>query len=349
MNAVANLRMPAEWEPHTATWIAWPHHQDDWPGKFVAIPWAHTEIVRYLHRSEMVNILVNDRAGEMTARGFLNKIAPNWERINFWRIPTDRVWVRDSMSPFVLDERGRLAVVKWRFNAWAKYDNWKRDNAVMRRILNLAQRNGTFMVTAVINSASVLEGGSIDVNGVGTLLTTEECLLSEVQQRNPGFSREDYERLFAEHLGVKKVLWLGDGISGDDTHGHIDDLARFVDPRTVVAVVEEDRDDVNYRPLRQNLKRLQAMTDQDDRPLKVVPLPMPRPLWFDGIRLPASYANFYIANTMVLVPTFNDPADRVALETLAKLFPSRTVVGIHAVDLVWGLGTLHCLTQQQPR
>jgi agmatine deiminase len=194
----------------------------------------------------------------------------------------------------------------------------------------------------------VLEGGSIDVNGQGLLLTTEECLLSDVQQRNPGLGREGYERVFGEYLGVRKVLWLGRGIAGDDTHGHIDDLARFVGPRSVVAVVEEDRGDANFEPLQENLQRLRGMTDLDGRPLEVHTLPMPAPVWFAGQRLPASYANFYIANGRVLVPTFNDPNDRRALDILAGLFPDRRVVGIHAVDLVWGLGTLHCLTQQQP-
>src|SRR5262249_6239395 len=194
----------------------------------------------------------------------------------------------------------------------------------------------------------VLEGGGVDGNGAGLLLTTEECLLSDVQARNPGLSREDLEQVFADYLGVKKTLWLGRGIAGDDTHGHVDDLARFVGPRTVLTAVEDDPADENFGPLRENRERLRGMTDQDGRPLAGVELPMPDPVVFAGQRLPASYANFYIANTRVLVPTFNDPADRRALGILADLFPGRTVVGIHAVDLVWGLGTLHCLTQQQP-
>jgi agmatine deiminase len=195
----------------------------------------------------------------------------------------------------------------------------------------------------------VLEGGSVDVDGRGLLLTTEECLLSRVQARNPGLGREEMEQVLADYLGVRKVLWLGRGIAGDDTHGHVDDIARFVAPGTVVAAVEEDPADANHAPLQENLQRLRGMTDVEGRPLQVHTLPMPRPLAFRGQRLPASYANFYIANQLVLVPTFNDPADRRALGVLAGLFPGREVVGIHAVDLVWGLGTLHCLTQQQPR
>jgi agmatine deiminase len=246
----------------------------------------------------------------------------------------------------VRSTEGDIAAVCWRFNGWSKYANCKRDAAVSRRIASaLSLRawrpewNGRNVV---------LEGGSIDVNGAGCLLTTEECLLSDEQERNPGLTRQDYERLFADYLGVRKVLWLGRGIAGDDTHGHVDDVARFVGPRTVVTVVEESAADANYQPLEANLRRLKELTDAEGRPLDVISLPMPAPVWFDGQRLPASYANFYIANDRILVPTFNDSHDRIALGILAELFPGRSVVGIHAVDLLWGLGTLHCLTQQQP-
>jgi agmatine deiminase len=342
------FRMPAEWEPHEATWIAWPHQRDDWPEKFVPIPWVYAEIVRHLHHSEEVRILVNGQASERRARAVLDKLSLDPARVSFWRIPTDRVWTRDYGPLFLTsaDPASGVAAVDFGFNAWAKYPNWQRDDAVARRILSRLQvrawrpeRDGRRVV---------LEGGSIDVNGEGLLLTTEECLLSDVQERNPGFSRQDYERLFADYLGVRKVLWLGRGIAGDDTHGHVDDLARFVGPRSVVTVIEEDRGDVNYEPLHENLERLRGFTDVDGRPLEVHTLPMPAPVCFAGTHLPASYANFYIANDRILVPTFNDPNDRRALTILADLFPGRTIVGIHAVDLVWGLGTLHCLTQQQP-
>jgi agmatine deiminase len=236
--------------------------------------------------------------------------------------------------------------VNWRFNAWEKYPNWKRDDAATSFIA--CDVAGTEWRPEHRAKRVVLEGGSIDVNGAGLLLTTEECLLSKVQERNPGFTRKDYEKVLAKYLGVQKVLWLGRGIMGDDTHGHVDDLARFVDPHTVVTVVEDSSLDQNYLPLQENLERLRGMTGLDGRKLEVVPLPMPEPVYFDDQRLPASYANFYIANNRVLVPTFNDANDRRALGILAELFPDREVVGIHAVDLVWGLGTLHCLTQQQP-
>jgi len=365
------LRMPAEWEPHRATWLAWPHQRDDWPGKFAPIPWVYGEIVRHLHYSEEVCILVNDADGQWQADLILDNLDLDRSRISFWHIPTDRVWTRDygplfltggtGVSPVqtsggtgvspVEDEGGTGvspvgALVNFAFNGWAKYDNWQRDDAVTQQINDKLRRQ---MWQPEINGRRVvLEGGSIEVNGQGLLLTTEECLLSDVQERNPGFTRADYERLFADYLGARKVLWLGRGIAGDDTHGHIDDLARFVGPRSVVTVVEEDRGDVNYEPLQENLDRLRGMTDVDGQPLEIHTLPMPAPLSFAGQRLPASYANFYIANDRVLVPTFNDPNDRRALNMLAELFPQRTVIGIHAVDLVLGLGTLHCLTQQEP-
>ncbi len=348
VSADLGWRMPAEWEPHEATWIAWPHNRSDWPGKFAAIPWVYGEIVRHLHRAEEVRILVNGAGGERQARRVLERLPLDWTRITFWRIPTDRVWTRDYGPTFVTAPGRGVLGVCWHFNAWAKYPDWLRDREVASRIcrkLNVPQLPATVRDRYDV----VLEGGAIDVNGQGLLLTTEECLLSETQQRNPGFTASEYEQVFAEYLGVRKVLWLGRGIAGDDTHGHVDDLARFVGPRTVVTVVEDDPADENYVALQENLERLRGMTDPDGRALEVVQLPMPAPVVFGGQRLPASYANFYIANDRVLVPTFNDPADRRALGVLADLFPGRAVVGIHAVDLVWGFGTLHCLTQQQPR
>jgi agmatine deiminase len=340
------LRMPAEWEPHEATWVAWPHRRDDWPGKFAVIPWVYTEIVRHLHQSERVRILVNDARAERRACRHLFQAGVNLEALDFFHFPTDRVWTRDYGPLFVTGPDGTKGIIDWRFNAWAKYPDWQRDDAVAyqaAQALGLARWEPRLGDRRI-----VLEGGSIDVNGQGLLLTTEECLLSPVQARNPGMTRADLERVLGEYLGVQKVLWLDRGIAGDDTHGHIDDLARFVAPKTVVAVVEDNPADVNYQPLQENWQRLRGMTDLEGRPLEVVKLPMPAPVVFDGQRLPASYGNFYIANDRVLVPTFNDANDRQTLGILAELFPDRQVVGIHAVDLVWGLGTLHCLTQQEP-
>jgi agmatine deiminase len=340
-----NLRMPAEWEPHDATWLAWPHYKDDWPGKFEPIPWVYAEIIRHLARHERVELIVNDAASEKRARKTLTLANALSDNIHFHRWPTDRVWTRDSGCTFVTDA-GRLSAIKWRFNAWAKYPNWKRDEKIgslMAKASKAPEVRPMFGKQRV-----VLEGGSIDVNGHGTLLTTEECLLSKVQQRNPAMKRKDYERLFADHLGIKKVIWLGSGIAGDDTHGHVDDITRFVSLDTVVTAVESDPADANYEPLRENIRRLRGATNQDGRSLSIVELPMPAPVVFEGRRLPASYGNFYIANGLVLVPVFNDPNDRVALDILADLFPDREVVGIYSGDLIWGFGAMHCMTQQQP-
>jgi agmatine deiminase len=338
--------MPAEWEPHRSTWLGWPHQLSDWPGKFAPIPWVYGEIVRTLARYEPVNVLVPDEKIKARAEQVLRRAHANSTNVGLWVVSTNRSWVRDSGPIFVTDPGGNKVALDWGFNAWAKYPDWQLDDqlaGVIAGWLGVPAVRPTFAGRRV-----VLEGGGIDVNGRGLLLTTEEWLLSDVQQRNPGMTRADYEAVFAEYLGATKVLWLGRGIVGDDTHGHVDDITRFVNPNTVVTAIESESADANYDLLRENLDRLRGMTDTDGRKLDVVPLPMPAPLWFRGRRLPASYANFYVANGVVIVPTFNDPKDRVALGTLAELFPGRDVVGIHGVDLVWGLGTLHCMTQQEP-
>lgn len=327
--------MPAEWEPHHATWIAWPHNRSDWPGRFAPIPWVYGEIVRKLSEVERVRILAHDRGVERQARSVLAKVGAQLDAVEFFDCPTNRGWTRDYCPLFVRDRSGALELTAWRFNAWAKYDDWKLDAAVPAF---LARRLGL----PVVEPDMVLEGGSIDVDGAGLLLATEECLLSPVQARNPGMSRAQVERKLGAHLGVRRVIWLHNGIAGDDTHGHVDDIARFVAPGVVAAASESDLSDANYEPLRENLRILRAAG------LRVVKLPMPRPVIFSGRRLPASYANFYIANRLVLVPTFNDPADRVALSVLARVFPERAVVGINSTDLIWGLGALHCMTQQEP-
>lgn len=350
------FRHPAEWEPHEATWLGWPHNRADWPGKFTPIPWVYGEIVRRIAPGEIVRILVNDRTHEASARRILERIGVYPERVEFFRFPTDRGWMRDTGPIFVKRDaalggrggaRGETAVAGFRFNAWAKYDNWRRDAKVpglaakrLKKRIFIPEFNGKRVV---------LEGGSIDLNGRGTLLTTEECLLDPITQvRNPGMSRADLQKVLLDHLGAANVLWLGKGIAGDDTHGHVDDLCRFVNPSTAVLCEEKHPGDANYAVLNENRERMQDMRLEDGSKIQVVPLPMPAPVLFDGQRLPASYANFYVCNAAVLVPTFNDPNDRVALGILADLIPDRPVIGIHAVDLVWGLGTLHCLTHEQP-
>jgi len=410
--AALGYRMPAEWEPHASTWLAWPHNRQDWPGKFEPIPWVYAEIVRNLARDERVNLIVPSERAEKRAQAILDQANALSDNITFHRWPTDRVWTRDSGSIFLtagpqglkpsvrdaadgtaeavpypkagsrssqshesraasyelepedrskLEARSsQLLALNFQFNAWAKYDNYQHDAKIGAR---MAKAAGARVVRPVFRDQEseahgiVLEGGSIDVNGRGTLLTTEECLLSTTQQRNPAMNRDAYERLFADYFGIQSVVWLGEGIEGDDTHGHVDDLARFVSPDTVVTMVEPNAQDANYAALQHNLGRLRAARDQNGHRLNVVELPMPRPVVFaapqtggasTATRLPASYANFYIANRSVLVPVFNDPNDRIALNTLARLFPGHEIAPIYSGDLIWGFGALHCMTQQEP-
>ena len=340
-------RMPAEWEPHQGTWLAWPHNRSDWPGKFGPIPWVYADIILHLTRCEFVHLLVDSPAHKKQVLRVLKKCGIPRDKVRLFSMATNRVWTRDYGPTFVRSPTGQLGMIDWAFNAWAKYDDWESDN----RIPSLIQSRLELPIWQPMHDQwhIVMEGGSIDVNGQGLLLTTEECLLDTVQQRNPCMSRSDIESALRDYLGVKKILWLHRGIVGDDTHGHVDDLARFVNENTVVTVTEEDPDDANYELLQENLHRLQNMTNLAGQPLDIVTLPMPAPVVFQEQRLPASYANFYIANDCVLVPTFNDPKDRIALDILATQFPNREVIGIHALDLVWGLGTLHCMTQQQPK
>jgi len=340
-------RFPAEFEPHAATWIAWPHHEPDWPGKLEPIPWVYAEIVRSLHRHERVEILCQNADVQDAAR---RTLAAHGVRENFRLhvVPTDRVWLRDSGPTGVIGDGGDVSIVNWRFNAWAKYSNFERDarvGAAIERITGLPRTEPT---RPDDGERVILEGGAIDTDGAGTLLVTEECLLSPVQERNPGLTRDGYERVFRDALGIRQTIWLGEGCVGDDTHGHVDDIARFTAPGVIALAFESDpADDENHRRSVNNLERLKLAGGARGA-LRIVLLPFPRAVEMNGERLPASYANFYVANGVVIVPTFNDRNDRVALNTLAELFPDREIVGIHAVDLVWGLGTLHCLTQQQP-
>jgi agmatine deiminase len=349
--------MPAEWEPHASTWLAWPHFRGDWPGKFEPIPWVYGEIIRNLSRHERVDLIVNDAVSAKGARKVLRLAAALNSNVRFHRWPTDRVWTRDSGCTFVCGAGTRarqgkrsspaVRAVKWRFNAWAKYPNYRHDEKV-GSLMAEAARAHEFRAHHR-SKPVVLEGGSIDTNGAGVLLTTEECLLSKIQYRNPGFKKKDYEQVFATYLGIDKVIWLGRGIAGDDTHGHVDDITRFVAKRTILTMVEPNRRDENYAPLKQNLRRLQAASDQHGKSFEIVEVPMPSPVLFEGRRLPASYGNFYIANGLVLVPVFNDPNDRVALNILSDVFPTREIVPIYSGDLIWGFGAMHCMTQQQPK
>ncbi len=343
-------RMPAEWEPHQATWLAWPHNPEDWPGKFAPIPWLYAEIVRLLAARERVHLIVENVAAEKRVRSMLRRAGADLGKVDFHQWPTDRGWTRDSGPIFVRDGAGKLAITNWQFNGWAKYDDWKLDTQLPGRVTELLGLPTWQPSIQNENGAKriVLEGGSIDVNGAGLMLTTEECLLSMVQQRNPGVGRERLEKVFLDYLGVDQVIWMNRGIAGDDTHGHVDDITRFAGVDTIITAVEPNTKDPNHQPLAENLARLRAARTPQGKQFTIVELPMPRPVIFRGQRVPASYANFYLANGVVLMPTFHDANDRVALNILGHAFPQREVIGVHSVDLIWGLGALHCMTQQQP-
>ena len=341
-----NFELLAEWTPHEATWIGWPYNKSDWPGKFSPIPYVYAEIVKYISRGEIVRIFVQSKEHRLKTEKVLKDYDVSLSNVEFFIKKTDRGWLRDS-GPMFVKESDEVIALDFKFNAWAKYNDYKLDDKIPSFISkklnlkkNVAEHNGKQVV---------LEGGAIDSNGKGTLITTEECLLDDkVQTRNPGFTKQDYFEIFKKYFGVSNVIWLGKGIVGDDTHGHVDDLCRFVNENTVVLVSEENSSDENYNLLSENSERLQNIYMQNGSKLNVVTLPMPSPVVYKKQRLPASYANFYISNYVILVPTFNDPNDKIALGVLSELFPDRKVIGIHSVDLVWGLGTLHCLTKEQP-
>jgi agmatine deiminase len=341
-----NIYIPAEWEQHEATWLGWPHNKEDWPGKYTPIPWVYAEIVKHISKDEKVRIVVESKDHEKKAISVLKSANGSIDNVEFYQLKTDRGWMRDSCPAFVKD-KNNTELVNFRFNGWAKYSNHKKDEKLPKFISEKLKLKR--VVAEYEKRQVVLEGGSIDINGMGTLITTEECLMDEkIQTRNSGFSKKDYEQVFKEYLGIKNVLWLGKGIAGDDTHGHVDDLCRFVNKNTVVLVQEKNKNDENFSPLKENKERLKDLRLEDGSKIEVVELPMPSPVIFKGQKLPASYANFYFSNAAVLVPTFNDPNDRIALGILSDLIKDRPVIGIHALDLVWGLGTIHCLTHEQP-
>jgi agmatine deiminase len=348
-------RMPAEWEPHEATWLGWPHNASDWPGKFATIPWVYGEMARKISAGEIVRILVRHRTEDNLARRVLKRAGCDLKKIQFIAHPTDRSWTRDSGPIFVRrtpnselrTPNSETAIVHFHFNGWARYPDWRKDTKVPETAARVLRKR--LFHAECRGQPFVMEGGGIELNGCGTLLLTEQCYLDpEVQVRNPGLGKTEIETTLKNYLGVRNVFWLAKGLGGDDTHGHIDDICRFVNPRTLVLVRETNSKDANYRLLAENWERIRDLRLEDGGQPEVVELPMPSPLYFDGQRLPASYANFYIGNAAVMVPTFNDPNDRRALGILGELFKDRPVVGIHAVDLVLGRGTLHCLTQQQP-
>lgn len=341
-----NRRFPAEWEKQQGILLCFPHNGKDWPGKYEAIQWAFVEFIKKVATYEAVFLVVADEKLEDKVTAMLELAHVNMDNVSFIIQKTNRSWMRDS-GPIVIQNGNQREALNFNFNGWAKYTNYQLDKNVPKKVaefLNLPLTQVTYKGKPVI-----VEGGAIDSNGRGSLLTTEECLMHpDIQVRNPNFTKEDYEAVFKEYLGITNVIWLGDGIEGDDTHGHIDDLCRFVNEDTIITIIETDPTDTNYKRLQDNLKRLQNAKLENGQSPTIVTLPMPKKLVFDGLQIPASYANFLILNNCVLVPTFNDPNDRKALNIIAECFPDREIIGISAIDLIWGFGTLHCLSQQIP-
>ena len=350
--AVLGFALPAEWEPHAATWLSWPHNAGDWPGKFAVIPWVYGEMARKIAAGENVRLLVRHNQDRQFARRVLKRAGVDLRKIQFVIHPTDRGWTRDTGPIFVRKsesgkQKAETAIVHLHFNGWAKYKNYRQDAQIPATAARLLRQR--LFYAEVSGRPFTTEGGGIEANGRGTLLATEQCYLDpKIQVRNPGLGKAEIETALKNYLGATNIFWLAKGPEGDDTHGHVDDVCRFVNDKTLVLVREQNPRDANYRPLGENWERIGGLRLEDGGKPEVIALPMPAPLYFDGVRLPASYANFYICNACVMVPTFNDPNDRVALGILGELFRDRPVVGIHAVDLVWGFGALHCLTQQQP-
>ena len=341
-----NRRFPAEWENQQGIVLCFPHNGKDWPGKYEAVQWAFVEFIKKVATFETVFLLVADESHKEKVSVMLEQAHVHLSNISFIIHKTNRSWMRDS-GPIIVKTGNKREALNFNFNGWAKYKNIQLDKLVPAKV-------GAFLnipVTQVMykGKAVIVEGGAIDSNGKGTLLTSEECLMHpDIQVRNPNFTKTDYETIFREYLGITNIIWLGDGIEGDDTHGHIDDLCRFVNENTIVTIVENNPQDNNYKALQDNLKRLQNAKLENGKSPIIIALPMPKRVDFDGLRLPASYANFLILNNCVLVPTFNDANDRVALNILSTCFPDREIIGINCTDFIWGFGTLHCLSQQIP-
>ena len=342
---IENLLMPAEWEKQKSTWMAWPHNKNDWPKKFDLIPEVFAETIFHISKVQKVNILIENNSSKKKANLVLKKFRVNFSNIKFILCKTDRVWLRDSFPIFVKNDNNKKFLINWDFNSWAKYKNFKNDNSIIYKIKSLLKLNS---ISPEFNKKKVvLEGGAIDVNGKGVLITTEECLLSRVQQRNPGLKKHDYEKLFRDYFGIKKVFWLKKGIVGDDTHGHIDDIARFVSKNKIFIAYERDKKDVNYKILRNNFKIIKKLNKF--KKFKIVKIPMPKPKYIEGTRVPATYLNFYIANKIVLVPIFEDKYDKLVLNIFKKHFKNRKIIPINCSNLIWGFGAIHCMTQQEPK
>ena len=340
----AVYRMPAEWEEQKSTWVAWPHNEKDWPNKFNLIPLLFAEIISKICRSQKVNILIESKKDKKKIYSLLKKFYAKTRNINFKICKTNRVWVRDSFPIFVKNRLNQKVLINWGFNAWAKYKNFNYDNKICTKVKSFLNLNS--VKPKINNKNIILEGGSIDVNGKGLLLTTKECLQSKIQERNPGLKKKEYENIFCKFLGIKKVLWLNRGIIGDDTHGHVDDIARFVSEKKIFIAYEENKNDANYKTLKENFQILKKSNGKNK--LKIIKIPMPDAKYIDGVRVPASYLNFYIANKIVLVPIYNDDKDKKVIKIFKKHFKKRKVIPVDCSLLIWGFGAVHCMTQQEP-
>ena len=341
--------MPAEWEKQESTLIAWPHNKNDWPGRFENIPDVFAQIISQISKVQKVKILIQNNLVKKNIHPLLRKYKAKLKNIIFITIKTDRVWTRDSGPIYVVNKNKKI-LLDWKFNAWAKYKNYKYDNAInkkLNKIKNLELIKPKFKIQKKFKDI-VLEGGSIDVNGKGTIITTKECLLSKVQQRNPGLKKKDIESIFNKYLGAKNTIWLNKGIAGDDTHGHIDDIARFIDTNKIFLAYEYNKKDKNFKPLDENYKILNISKDQNGKKITIIKLPMPKPIFIEKTRVPASYLNFYIANKIVLVPVFKDKNDKKVLKIFKRNFRNRKIIPIDCLDLIWGFGAIHCMTQQEP-
>ena len=337
-------RMPAEWEKQKSTWVAWPHNKKDWPNKFKLIPDIFAQIIAKISKFQKVNILIENKNLKKKIYLILKNYLANTKNINYTICKTNRAWLRDSFPIFVKNKLNQKVLIDWGFNSWAKYKNFNHDNKIgikIKKFLNLDSVKPKFK-----NRRIILEGGSIDVNGKGVLLTTRECLQSKIQERNIGFKKKDYEEIFKKFLGIKKVLWLNKGIVGDDTHGHIDDIARFVTSKKIFIAYEKNKNDVNYKKLRENYQIIQKLNKKKE--FKIIKIPMPNAKYIDGVRVPASYLNFYIANRIVLVPVFSDEKDKKIIKIFKKHFKNRKIIPIDCSLLIWGFGAIHCMTQQEP-
>ena len=339
-----NFKMPAEWEKQKSTWIAWPHNEKDWPNKFQFIPFVFCEIISHISKYQKVNILIEREKIKKKIALFLKKYSVNTKNIAYIVCKTNRAWLRDSFPIFVKNENNKKILIDWSFNGWAKYKNFNYDNKICSKIKRLLRLRSVSPILR--NKRIILEGGSIDVNGSGILLTTRECLLSNIQARNPSMKRKEYEYTFKKFLGIKKVVWLNKGIAGDDTHGHIDDIARFVSEKKIFLAYENDKKDINYKPLKENYQIIKKT--MKEKVVKIIKIPMPKAKYIDGVRVPATYLNFYIANKVVLVPIFNDNKDKIVIKIFKKHFKNRKIIPIDCSQLIWGFGAIHCMTQQEP-